>query len=74
MASTSRTGRPPTTLVPKRRRALRGMFEWWWNLDRRRHIAQLDGHDHLHLLNEAFVVEAMARQLEEIRNLPEFAG
>ncbi|MBV8945376.1 MAG: hypothetical protein JO286_12260 [Solirubrobacterales bacterium] len=75
MDTTPRTGRRSTiAVVPQRRRALRTMFNWWWNLDRRQHIAQLGSQDRLHPLNEAFVVDAMARQLEEIRNLPEFAG
>ena len=38
---------------------------------RRRHIKQVGNSDRLHPLDEALVVTAMARQLEEIRNLPE---
>lgn len=74
MDATRRAGRRRTALAPHRRRTARAVFEWWWNLDRRRHIRQLGSLDRRHPLDEAFVVEAMARQLEEIRNLPELAG
>ena len=73
MDTTPVHARRHTTLAP-RRRLLRAAFEWWWNLDRRRHIRELGKRDRLHPLDEAFVVDAMARQLEEIRNLPELAG
>lgn len=56
-----------------RRRLLRSVCELWWNLDRRRHIARLVKGDRLHPLDEPSVVDAMAWQLEEIRNLPEVA-
>ena len=52
---------------------LGSVCELWWNLDRRRHIARLGRSDRLHPLDEPSVVDAMARQLEEIRNLPEVA-
>jgi hypothetical protein len=71
MDATRRTASRATTIVSPRRRMLRALFEWWWNLDRRRHIAQLADEDRLHPLDESYVVEAMARQLEAIRNLPE---
>jgi hypothetical protein len=58
---------------PDRRRArpVLTVREWWWNRDQRRHIAQMTGHVRRHPLDEQYVVDAMARQLEEIRNLPE---
>jgi hypothetical protein len=68
------TGRPRTALAPQWRRTARAVLEWWRNLDRRRHIKQMGGSDRPHPLDEAFVVAAMARQLEEIRNLPEVAA
>jgi hypothetical protein len=52
---------------------VRAVFEWWWNLDRRRHIARLGDEDRRHALDENHVVEAMARELEAIRDLPEIA-
>jgi hypothetical protein len=73
MDATHRTASRRATIVSPRRRMLRAVFEWWWNLDRRRHIAQLGDEDRLHPLDESYVVEAMARQLEAIRNLPEVA-
>jgi hypothetical protein len=57
----------------RRARPLETVREWWWNRDRRRHIAQMAGGGPRHLLHEADVVDALARQLEEIRNLPEVA-
>jgi hypothetical protein len=45
--------------------------EWWWNRDRRRHIAETSGPRRRHPLDETYVIDALARQLEEIRNLPE---
>jgi hypothetical protein len=60
-------------VAPQRRRRLRALFEWWWNLDRRRHITRLGEEDRRRSLDEGYVVAAMARQLEEIRNLPEAA-
>jgi hypothetical protein len=67
------TGRRRTALGPQWRRTAHAVFEWWWNLDRRRHTKQMDTSDRSHPLDEAFVVVAMAHQLEEIRNLPEVA-
>jgi hypothetical protein len=48
--------------------------ELWWTHDRRRRIAQLGKTDRRHPLDERYVADAMARQIEEIRNLPEAAG
>ena len=62
---------PRFTLVPQRRRPLRALRELWWSHDRRRRIAHLGGLDLRHPLDEGYVVDAMARQIEEIRNLPE---
>jgi hypothetical protein len=45
--------------------------EWWWNQDRRRHIKQLVTDEYNRAREEVFVIDALARQLEEIRNLPE---
>ena len=59
------------TLVPQRRGPLRALREIWWNADRRRQIARLGQKDRRHPLDEGYVVDAMARQIEEIRNLPE---
>ena len=44
-----------------------------WNQDRRQHIAAMVARERSHLLDEAYVADAFARQLEEIRNLPELA-
>ena len=74
MDAAQTTSRRRAALAPRWRRSAHAVFEWWWNLDRRRHIEQLGRRDRLHPLDEAVVVEAMARQLEEIRNLPELAG
>lgn len=49
----------------------RAVFDWWWNLDRRRRANPLAGSERAGPLDETFVVAAMARQIEEIRNLPE---
>ena len=73
MHTATSTGGTHTTLVPHWRRAARAVFEWWWNLDRRRHIKEMGASNRPHPLDEGFVVAAMARQLEEIRNLPEVA-
>jgi hypothetical protein len=43
----------------------------WWSRDRRRRIAHLREKDRRHPLDEGYVVDAIARQIEEIRNLPE---
>jgi hypothetical protein len=51
-------------------RSLLTVREWWWNRDRRRHIAQIVAAVRL---DEEYVIDALARQLEEIRNLPEVA-
>jgi hypothetical protein len=64
------TPRRRTALAPHWRRTARAVFEWWCNLDRRRDIKQMGGSDRRHPLDEGLVVAAMARQLEEIRNLP----
>jgi hypothetical protein len=57
-------------LAPARQRPLRAARELWWRPKRQR-IAQLDRTDRRHPLDEGYVVDAMARQIEEIRNLPE---
>ena len=62
---------PRFTLAPQRRRPLRALREMWWSHDRRRRVAQLGGLDLRHPLDEGYVADAMARQIEEIRNLPE---
>lgn len=62
---------PPFTLAPQRPRPLRALRELWWSHDRRRQLAQLRLDDHRHPLDEGYVADAMARQIEEIRNLPE---
>ncbi|MBV8943453.1 MAG: hypothetical protein JO240_17135 [Solirubrobacterales bacterium] len=62
---------PRFTRVPQRRRPLRGLRELWWSHDRRRQHAQLGPVNRRHPLDEGYVVDAMARQIEEIRNLPE---
>lgn len=74
MDATGKTACRRAALAPRWRRTAIAVFEWWWNLDRRRHIRQSGSHDRRHPLDETFVVEAMARQLEEIRNLAELAG
>jgi hypothetical protein len=55
----------------RRRRALRAAFEWWWNLDRRPRPARSGGEGRRRGPDQAHVVAEMARELEEIRNLPE---
>lgn len=75
MEATSRSQvRRRPTRIPRVRRAFTVLFEWWWNIDRRRHIARLDDQDRHHPLDEAHVIAAMSRQLEEIRRLPEVAA
>ena len=64
---------PRFTLVPRRPRPPRDLRELWWAHDRRRRIARLGTVDLRHPLDEGYVVDAMARQIEEIRNLPEVA-
>lgn len=59
------------TLVPERSRPLRALRGLCWSHPRRRYIAQLARSDHRHPLDEGYVADAMARQIEEIRNLPE---
>jgi hypothetical protein len=73
MDATHRTAYGPPTIASRRRWIVRAVFEWWWNLDRRRHIAHLGDEDRRHPLDENHVVEAMARELEAIRDLPEIA-
>ncbi|MBV9001960.1 MAG: hypothetical protein JO304_23080 [Solirubrobacterales bacterium] len=45
--------------------------EPWWSHDRRRYRARLSEPDRRHPLDEGYVADAMTRQLEEIRSLPE---
>ena len=59
------------TLAPQRQGPLRGMRELWWRPHRRRHLARLSRSEHRYPLDEGYVADAMARQIEEIRNLPE---
>jgi hypothetical protein len=59
------------TLAPQRRKSLRGLRELWWSHDRRRQLARLADKHRRHPLDEGYVVDAMAHQIEEIRNLPE---
>ena len=61
------------TLAPPRRPPLRALRELWWSHSHRRLIACWTCHDRRHPLDEGYVVDAMARQIEEIRNLPEVA-
>jgi hypothetical protein len=58
-------------IVPQRRRPLRGLLGRWSSYDRRRRGARITSLDRRLLLDEDYVVDAMARQIEEIRNLPE---
>ena len=67
------SGNPHFKLVPQRRGPLRALRELLWGHDRRRQITQLGNTDRRHPLDEGYVVDAMARQIEEIRNLPEVA-
>lgn len=62
---------PRFTLAPQRQGPLRALRELWWGHHRRRHIARLGADDHRHPLDDGYVADAMARQVEEIRNLPE---
>ena len=71
MGTAGTTRRRRTAPGSRWRQTARVVFEWRWNLDRRRHIKQMGGADRAHPLDEGFVVTAMARQLAEIRNLPE---
>ena len=61
------------TPAPGGRSPLWALRELWWSHDRRRRIAQLGTTDRRHPLDEGYVADAIARQLEEIRNLPEVA-
>jgi hypothetical protein len=65
------TARTRITLVPQLRWPVLAIRELWWNRERRRRIAQLGKTDRRHPLDEGYVVDAIARQIEEIRNLPE---
>jgi hypothetical protein len=65
---------PRFVSAPPRRRPLRALRELWWSRDRRRRIAHLGTRDLRHPLDEGYVVDAMARQVEEIRSLPEVGG
>ena len=53
--------------------SLERLREWWWDRDRRAHIREMERRDLRQLLDEEYVVAAFARQLEEIRTLPELA-
>ena len=63
--------RPVDSRTQRRARRITTVSEWWWNRDRRRNIAQMSGERRRHPLDEAYVTDALARQLDEIRNLPE---
>ena len=63
--------RPVAGTRQRRGQRLATVREWWSNRDRRRHVAQMSGRRRRHLLDQAYVIDALARQLEEIRNLPE---
>jgi hypothetical protein len=62
---------PRVASAPQRRRRLQALRELWWSHDRRRRIAHLGTLDLRHPLDEGCVADAMAHQIEEIRNLPE---
>ena len=62
---------PRVTLGPQRLGSLRALREWRWNADRRRQVSQLGDLDRRHPFDNGYVGDAMARQIEEIRNLPE---
>ena len=64
---------PRFTLAPQRSRPLRVLRELWWSHDRRRHITRLSERDRRHPLDDGYVADAMARQIEEFRNPPEVA-
>lgn len=68
------SSRSPAAGARPRRGALLRVREWWWDRDRARRVAELRGHERLHCLDESYVVDAMARQIEEIRNLPQPGG
>jgi hypothetical protein len=57
--------------APQRSRPLRALRELWWRHRRRQYIARLSERDRRHSLDARSVADAMARQIEEIRNLPE---
>lgn len=50
---------------------LRTLRELWWSHHRRRYVARLSHCDRRHPLDEGYVADAMARQIEQIRHLPE---
>lgn len=62
------------TSVPQRRCPVLVLRELWWTHDRRRRIAQLGKTERRHPLDAGYVADAIARQIEEIRNLPEATG
>jgi hypothetical protein len=59
------------TLVPQRRSPLRVLRDLWLSHEYRRRLADMCVIDPRHSLDEGYVADAMARQIEEIRNLPE---
>lgn len=62
---------PRFTRARERRWPLRAVRELWWGHRHHRYIARLGAGDHRHPLDDGYVADAMARQIEEIRNLPE---
>ena len=58
-------------VVTQRSAPLRALRELWWTHHRRRYIAQRSHRDRRSPLDEGYVADAMAHQIEEIRNLPE---
>lgn len=52
---------------------LERLRQWWWDRDRRRLILETERREYRHLLDEDHILDAFARQLEEIRRLPELA-
>ena len=74
MEARGATARTRITLVRQWRSPVLALRELWWAHDRRRRIAQLGETDYRHPLDEGYVADAIARQIEEIRNLPEAAG
>ena len=65
---------PHLALGPQRRKPLRALRERWWSSPYRRYMIRFGSRDHRHPLDERYVADAMARQHEELRNLPEVVG
>jgi hypothetical protein len=58
-------------VITRRSTPLRVLRDRWWRHHRSRYVARLTNGDRRHPFDEGYVADAMARQIEEIRHLPE---